>query len=81
MVDPIRIVCILNAHPHPDVVVPRKLSSEFNESLRSLGQNLERMPIGFSHYIKNGTYKIQGHIRVEKIAHRIDEDLPRVIPP
>jgi hypothetical protein len=39
------------------------------------------VPIGFPHNIKNTAYEFQRNVRVKKIAHRIDEDLPPLIPP
>jgi hypothetical protein len=81
MLDAIGIVRILNAHTHPDIVVPRKVSSKFNESLGSLGQNLKRVPLRFSHHIKNTAYEFERNVIVKKIAHRINKDFSWLIPP
>jgi hypothetical protein len=80
MFDAISIVRILHTHAHPDIVVPGQFPYDFDKSFRPLRQNLERVPIGLSHYIEDTAYEIQGHVRMKKITHRIDKDLPRLIP-
>jgi hypothetical protein len=81
MLDAIGVILILDAHAHPNIFMPWEFPSKLDESLRSLRQDLKRMPVGSSHHIKNTAYEIQGHVRMEKIAHRIDKDLPRMSPP
>jgi hypothetical protein len=41
---------------------------------RSLGENLKSMPVFLQHYHENLANKSLGHIRVEEIAHAVDED-------
>jgi hypothetical protein len=60
--------------------VPRKFIGDFSESLRSLGQNLKYVPISLAHRVKNPANEIQRHVLVKKIAHRIDKNLPRLMP-
>jgi hypothetical protein len=78
--DAMGIVRILNAHAHPDIIVPGKFSRELDKSLRSLRQNLKSVPIGFPHHIENTVYEFKRNIGVKKIAHRIDKDLSRLLP-
>jgi len=81
VLDAIGIVRILNAHTHPDILVPSKFSSKVEESLRSLCQDLKRVPFGLTHHIKNAANEIEWNGSVKKIAHRIDKYFPRLIPP
>jgi hypothetical protein len=69
VLDAIGIVRILDAHAHPNIFVPRKFSGEFDQPFRSLSQNLERVPISFSHDFKGGLDKFEWYVWMEKIAH------------
>jgi hypothetical protein len=39
------------------------------------------MPTSFSHNFKDSLNKFERRVGMKKIAHRIDKDLPRLIPP
>jgi hypothetical protein len=61
--------------------VPGEFRGDLSKSFRALSQDLKSMPIGLPYHIENPAYEVQRHVGMEKVAHRIDEDLPRLIPP
>jgi hypothetical protein len=38
------------------------------------------VPIRPEHYLENLSYERVGHIGVEEVGHRVDEDNPRILP-
>jgi hypothetical protein len=42
--------------------------------VRALGQNLERVPLGFPHDIEDRPDELQRDVFVKQVAHRVDKD-------
>ena len=51
------------------------------QSGRSLGQNLVGVPVRSLHDVADGLDVVVGHVLVEEVAHRVDEDHFRRLPP
>lgn len=80
VVDTEGVPVVLDAHAHPDVGGPVQIGSERGEPLGTLGEYLIGVPGRVGHDREHPLDEIQGHLRVEEIAHRVDEDQPRRSP-
>ena len=80
MVDPEGVPVVLDAHAHPDVGRPVQVGRERGEPLGALGEYLIGVPRCIGHDREHLLYEVRRHLRVEEIAHRVDEDQPRRSP-
>jgi hypothetical protein len=61
---------------HPPQLVRQKSA----ESVVSLGEHLEDVPVGTPHHLTNTPDVLSWNVLVEEVAHRVDEYLPRASP-
>src|SRR5712691_2415688 len=71
---------ILNAHPHPDILGPRQILSDFQETCAPFGENLKHMLRCLAHRIKDVLDEGEWYLFVEQITHGIHKDETRASP-
>src|ERR1039458_2421141 len=58
------------------------VSHQLRHPGRALRQDLEGVPIlGLAHHAEHASDEVERHVRMEQVAHRVDEDAPRLLPP
>jgi len=73
-------VGVLDRDTLPDVRRPREARGQLYEAPSPLRQDLKDMPVRFRHDIEGSADVLVRHRLVKQIAHRVDEDLPRLPP-
>ena len=80
MVRPPKVLGRLNGNAHPHIGWPLQLEPKLRQPLRSLGEDLERMPRGLLHGAEDLSDEGEGNLLVEKVAHAVHEDRAGLLP-
>ncbi len=84
MLDPARVRGVLNRDAEPDVARDRPfiipLPDVVAHERAALGQHLVDMPVRLLHGIEHVVDECAVDVLVEKVAHRVHEDHPRLFP-
>lgn len=82
VVDPVLIAGILDRNSDPDILWPGlQFRGNLHQSLVPFGEHLVDMPRGLAHDLEDLLQKVEGHFLVEEVAHGVDEDQARLLPP
>jgi hypothetical protein len=71
---------ILNTHPHPHIRRPGQAARKAACAIRSLGQDLERVPWRLRHNPKCSFDQVEWHFIMEEVTHGVHEDSARIAP-
>src|SRR5215813_441534 len=71
---------ILNAHSHPDILGPRQIMRDFQETCTPLGKDLKHMLWCLAHRVKDALDEGEWHLFMEQITHGIHKHQPRTPP-
>jgi hypothetical protein len=71
---------VLDRDAHPDVRRPLEPRRDLDEVFVSLGQDLEGVLARLGHHREDLLDELERDLRVEKVAHRVDEDHSRPPP-
>ena len=66
--------------PRPNVIGPGQCGCQPGHALRSLGQDLELVPVRHFHGAPHLTDEVIGHVLVERVTHADGKDAPRGFP-
>ena len=79
------VLTVLNTDAPPDIPALRRKTQltfeEACETLGTLGEYLERVPVGSGHHLRDRSHVLVRNSVVEQIAHRVHEDHTRCAPP
>jgi hypothetical protein len=75
-----QVLVALHADTHPNVWGPPNQGGKLRQSIRSLGEYLEPMPVSLSHDPEHPLNELNGHVLVEEITHGVDEDSLGLLP-
>src|SRR6266705_7056016 len=71
---------VFHAYPHPDILGPRQIMRDFQETCTPFGENLKHMVWCLAHGVKDALDKGKWHLFMEQITHGIHEDKTRTPP-
>ncbi len=81
VIDPIFVIGILYANTLPDICSPLEPRRKVAKSFRPLGEDLELVPSRPIHDRENTLNERNRHIFVEQVAHGVDKNGARLLPP